>query len=373
MLYQLSYLPGNRPSLRRSGDKASAPGRGVNLPIHTGCGCVGLRVSTCAARVGAAQPPLRSAVSAPGHIPVLLRQVVELLAPASGAVYVDCTAGLGGHAVEIAGRIGPKGVVVLGDLDPANLERAAAAVRAVPGAPRVHAVRGNFAALPRAVAELGLRANMVLADLGFASTQVDDATRGLSFLRDGPLDMRLDPSGATTAATLVATLSESDLERVIREYGEDRHARAIARRIVRERGIEPITTTARLAEVVRAACRAAGSKEFHIDQATRTFQALRIAVNDELGALQGLLDAVSDCARGYPGSPAWLAAGARVGVIAFHSLEDRPVKACFGELVKSGSAVHISGGVVTAGTDEQRANPRSRSAKLRVVEVGGWR
>lgn len=312
-------------------------------------------------------------MGAPGHIPVLLRQVVALLAPQPGEVYVDCTAGLGGHAVEIARRIGARGVIVLGDLDPGNLERAAVAVQAVPDPPRVHVVRGNFAALPRAVADLGVRANMVLADLGFASTQVDDPARGLSFMRDGPLDMRLDPAGPTTAAMLVNTLSEADLERIIREYGEDRLSRAIARRIVRERATEPFATTARLADVVRAACRAAGSKEFHIDQATRTFQALRIAVNDELGALAGLLDAVGDAARGFAGAPAWLSPGARVGAISFHSLEDRPVKACFGELVKAGLAEDVSGGLVQADEDEQRANPRSRSAKMRVVAVGGRR
>jgi 16S rRNA (cytosine1402-N4)-methyltransferase len=298
---------------------------------------------------------------------VLLAEVLGALSPLAGEVYVDCTAGLGGHAAAVAERLGPSGTVVLLDLDPGNLALATARVRGVANGPRVVAERGNFAEAPFKVEALGLRADVVLADLGFASPQVDDPERGLSFRAEGPLDMRLDPSGRVTAADLVNRSSEAELERILREFGEEREARRIAQKLVRERGREPITTTTRLAEIVRGVV---GSRppSGGIDPATRTFQALRIGVNDELGNLDALLHHVQRGAAAVrAGGRSWLAPGARVGVIGFHSLEDRPVKRVFEAMVKAGDAAPVTDGPVTASAGEVSVNPRSRSAKLRAV------
>lgn len=214
---------------------------------------------------------------------------------------------------------------------------------------------------------------MVLADLGFASNQMDDASRGFSFSREGPLDMRLarpgdepadQPELPPSAAELVASLPESELVRILREFGEERRASGIARKIAAARRSHPISTTTDLASIVRSAT---GRPEpGGIDPATKTFQALRIAVNDELGNLDALLHAIgggmAEIAR-----PDWLASGARVGVISFHSLEDRPVKSEFGRLCREGMAEDICGGPVAASEAEVHSNPRSRSAKFRAV------
>lgn len=307
-------------------------------------------------------------VSTHAHIPVLAGPVLELLAPAAGEVYVDCTAGRGGHARAAAARLGPEGTVVLNDLDAGNLDAAAAYVR--DGfAGRVEAVRGNFADLPRTLGAMGLRADVVLADLGFASNQVDDAARGFSFRADGPLDMRLDGSAPITAAELVNTLSERELAEQIGRLGEERNARRVARKIVEARGESPIETTGRLARVVRSAFPDRAGPGPRIDPATRTFQALRILTNDELGSLASLLGAV---ARGAESAgEGWLGRGARIGMIAFHSLEDRPVKKAFADLERRGLAEAVARGVVTAGEDEIEANRRARSAKLRVIRLTG--
>ena len=333
-------------------------------------------------RVYRARPPRAAArtgtlVAMPAaHVPVLLEEVIRLLDPREGETAVDCTAGLGGHAEAIAVRLGPTGTLVIFDLDAGNLEASRSRIAALPRAPRIIACRANFAEAPRRLVEAGLAANVVLADLGFASNQVDDPNRGLSFSRDGPLDMRLDPSGPVTAANLVATLSERELAEIIREYGEERHAARVAQKLVHERQVQPIQTTARLAGIVRSVVGRTpkGSTHIHssIDPATRTFQALRIAVNDEQANLRSLLDGIERGARAAPsGSGAWIAPGARVGIIAFHSLEDRPVKQSFARMAERGLAVVRTKKPVTAGEDETAMNPRSRSAKLRVVEVAG--
>jgi len=304
-----------------------------------------------------------------GHIPVLAREVVELLAPCPGEVLVDCTAGLGGHAAIIAEKIGPTGTIVLNDLDQGNLDRAKVRVAkalcpADPDSAKVHAIRGNFAELPTKVRELGLSADMILADLGFASTQVDDPERGLSFRFSGPLDMRLDQSTPITAGELVNTLPERDLAEIIWRYGEEKSARRIASKLVAAREVEPITTTDRLAELVRSVSRGPRGS---INPATKTFQALRIAVNDELGSLEALLRVMGIALRkGAGGESSWIERGARIAVIAFHSLEDRPVKRAFAEWVKSGWVMPITKGVVTGDDAEIASNPRARSAKLRV-------
>ncbi len=312
-----------------------------------------------------------------GHIPVLVSEVLAALRPAPGQVFVDATAGLGGHARAVARALGLGGTAVLCDVDAGNLTHAAASVRALDQSPRVLEHHGSFAGLGRVLAQLGLRADMVLADLGFASSQVDDASRGLSFMRDGPLDMRLDPSGPLTAAALVASSSEADLTRIIREFGEERHAALVSRRIIEERRRGAIVSTGQLAALVRSALggkypppHAPGA----IDPATRTFQGLRIAVNDELGHLEAFLDSVGDAARlAARGEATWLVAGARISMIAFHSLEDRPVKQAFRALSVEGVATETPRGHVEAGEVERGENPRSRSAKLRTLSVGGLR
>ncbi|GJM19858.1 MAG: ribosomal RNA small subunit methyltransferase H [Phycisphaeraceae bacterium] len=302
-------------------------------------------------------------------MPVLPAEVLELLVPAAGETYVDCTAGLGGHAAAVGELVGPSGRVVLNDLDPGNLARAVVRVRGVIGEDRVVAVEGNFADLPRELGRRGIRADMVLADLGFASSQMDDPGRGLSFRNDGPLDMRMGPSLPITAAELVATLPEGDMAHLIREFGEEKHARAVARKVVAARQDSPIETTRQLAEIVRSAIPRARGPVSRIDPATRTFQAFRIAVNDELGSLDRFLAAVTRGAASAPSEDGWLAPGARVAVIAFHSLEDRAVKRAFGDLVSRGLGEHVRRGIVQAGEDEVGRNPRARSAKLRVVRL----
>ncbi|MBY0263802.1 MAG: 16S rRNA (cytosine(1402)-N(4))-methyltransferase RsmH, partial [Phycisphaerales bacterium] len=312
---------------------------------------------------------------APTHIPVLMQPVLELLSPQPGDTVVDATAGLGGHAAAMAALIGPSGTLVLFDLDAANLQRAAARVAAFEGAPRVIVHHTSFSDSPRTLAAAGLSADVLLADLGFASPQVDDATRGFSFSRDGPLDMRLNPAAPITAAELVNTLPELELAELIRDFGEEPWplAKRIASKIGQSRATSPISTTAQLATTVRSALppRRPGHS---IDPATKTFQALRIAVNDELGSLSALLSAVERAASmGLPGAVggarSWLKGGARVGVISFHSLEDRPVKQCFARLVERGAAAELTRKPVTADDQELGLNPRARSAKLRVIRL----
>lgn len=289
-----------------------------------------------------------------------------MLAPAPGQTLLDCTAGLGGHAALVAAALGPRGTIVLNDLDESNLVQAASRVRSIPDGPTVETIRGNFAGAPARLLEMGIPADMVLADIGFSSNQVDDPQRGLSFSKAGPLDMRLDPSSSTTAAMLVASMSESELADVIWRFGEERFSRQVARRIVQERANAPITTTDRLADIVRSAVRSSGG----IDPATRTFQALRIAVNDELGNLEALLASVESGAAALSaggGQRSWLKRGARLAVISFHSLEDGLVKRCFERLVKSGLAVAAARGVIQAGEEETCRNPRARSARMRAV------
>jgi 16S rRNA (cytosine1402-N4)-methyltransferase len=301
-----------------------------------------------------------------GHVPVLLEEVAGLLAMRPGETYVDCTAGLGGHAARMAQAVGSGGRVVLNDLDKGNLERAEAAIRAARETPEVVVVHGSFAGLLPELERRGMRADGVLADLGFASVQVDDASRGFSFQSDAPLDMRYDRTGGVTAAELVAGLGEVELADLIFEFGEDRRSRVIARKLVEARDVEPIQTTGQLARVVRAACgRARGSDG--LDTATRTFQALRIAVNDEIGSLHALLASIERGAtRAGEGS---LAGGARIAVISFHSLEDRPVKQVFRRVVESGWAADLTRRPVRASQEELFDNPRARSAKLRAIRL----
>lgn len=298
----------------------------------------------------------------PGHAPVLLNEVLHFLdleRDRPGLRVLDCTLGRGGHAAHIIPRIGPGGHYVGLDLDPGNIGYSED--RLMPIAKRagvqLHLRQTSFAAAAGVLDSLlGIDAfDAVLADLGFASNQVDDPARGLSFKQDGPLDMRLDPAGPTTAADLVNRLSEKDLANVIYRFGEERLSRRIARKIVQAREDRPISSTTELAELCR---RAYGPRNTgRIDPATRTFQALRIAVNGELDALDTLL-------RRLPGI---VAGEGRVGIISFHSLEDRPVKRAFLEAEQNGVFERVTRKPITASPQEQADNPRSRSAKLRVA------
>ena len=305
----------------------------------------------------------------PGHVPIMPTEILAALAVEPGETVLDCTAGRGGHASLLAAETGPTGTVVLCDLDPTNLAFASDRV-AASGVGRVVQLAGSFARAPRDLVREGLAADAVLADLGVASTQIDTAERGFSFVDDGPLDMRMDPAGPVTAADLVAQSTESSLAGLIAEHGEEPLARRIAQKIVRRRAESPIRTTAELADLVREAygSRAASSRNH---PATRTFQALRIAVNDELGALDGLLRQIGEAAKAIAdGRSTWLVPGARVAFLTFHSLEDRPVKRAFADLARDGLVSLPARTPATPGESEVATNPRSRSAKLRVATVG---
>jgi 16S rRNA (cytosine1402-N4)-methyltransferase len=287
----------------------------------------------------------------PRHASVLPAEVARLLDPKPGETWADATVGAGGHARLIAERVAPGGRLIGLDQDPAMLALARPRLDGLP----VTLVHANFDQLPEVLANLGIgTVDGVFADLGFASDQVDDPARGLSFKDDGPLDMRLDPTAGQTAADLVNRLSEKALADLIYEYGEERKSRWVAKRIVERRKEKPFATTGELAELVRRSVPRSGN----IDPATRTFQALRIAVNDELGALDRLLAAL----------PRLLRPGGRAGVISFHSLEDRRVKHAFRDREVWDA---VTKKPVEASDAETAANPRARSAKLRVAQKRG--
>lgn len=283
------------------------------------------------------------------HVPVLLDEVLRLLAPERGGVFVDCTVGAGGHARALLER-GASRLLAL-DRDESALARAREAL--APFGDRVELVHADFRELPRLLDARGLEQVMgVLVDLGISSMQLDEEGRGFSFRRDEPLDMRMDRSRGPTAADLLAEADETELADVIFRLGEERHARRVARALVRARGERPLRTTGQVAEVVR---RVVGGRHRRIDPATRTFQALRIWVNRELDALDVFLEQAASR----------LAPGGRLAVIAFHSLEDRVVKHTFRRL--DGVRVLTRRPIVPA-EDEVARNPRARSAKLRALE-----
>ena len=283
------------------------------------------------------------------HVAVLPHESIELLDPRPGETWVDATVGGGAHARLIAERVGRTGRVVGLDQDSGMLERAKVRLEGLP----VSLVHANFDQLNAALTSLGIREiDGLLADLGFASDQMDEANRGLSFQQDGPLDMRLDPTAGETAADLVARLSDYDLAKIFYEFGEERHSRRVARKIVETRKQSPIRTTRQLADLVRSCVPREKGRNF--DPATRVFQALRIAVNDELGSLERLLAQL----------PRVVKPGGRVGIISFHSLEDRRVKHAFQD---RDTWAPVTKKPVTASDDEVRDNPRARSAKLRVA------
>jgi 16S rRNA (cytosine1402-N4)-methyltransferase len=303
------------------------------------------------------------------HRPVLLEEAVAALVIKPGGVYVDGTFGRGGHSRLILERVGPAGRLIGFDKDQAALS---AARKQFASEPRLRMVHGSFARLAEVAREWGLvrRIDGLLLDLGVSSPQLDAPERGFSFQHDGPLDMRMDRSTGESAADWLARAEEEEIARVIREYGEERFARRIARAIVRERARQPLHTTAQLAGLIAAAV---PRRDPHKHPATRTFQAIRIHINSELEDLRRCLNDVLDV----------LAVGARLVVISFHSLEDRIVKHFLREqargprLPKGVPVQHeqvrgrlrLIGKAVRPGEAEVAANPRARSAVMRVAEV----
>lgn len=293
-----------------------------------------------------------------GHVPVLLREVLGLLAPAGRRTIVDCTVGLGGHSEALLAQAGSQSRLIGLDVDEGNLVLARS--RLAHFGERVRLFQANFTELPEVLAQAGAeQVDVLLADLGVASTQLDDPGRGLSFLADGPLDMRLDLRRATTAADLVNRMGEADLADMIYNFSDERYSRRIARAIVETRRTTPFRRTGQLASTVAGAYpRAARASRVGVHPATRTFQALRIAVNEELASLDSLLARI----------PEVLAVGGRAGVISFHSLEDRRVKQAFADLATSGRAIGLTKKPIAASDEEMQVNPRARSAKLRGIE-----
>ncbi|WP_432799413.1 16S rRNA (cytosine(1402)-N(4))-methyltransferase RsmH [Poriferisphaera sp. WC338] len=304
-----------------------------------------------------------------GHKPVLWREVMSLLAPQPGETVLDCTAGRGGHGEMLTraiGNDGAKGTYIGMDVDPLNADFARNRLQKVAHQlgdhVQINIINRNFTEMDRVLQDLNIHGtDIILADLGFASNQMDDGARGMSFREDGPLDMRLDTTGdGVTAAELVNELDETELADVIYQFGEERLSRRIARKIVEKRKDGPIESTCELAELVRG-CYPGGGRKSRIHPATRTFMALRIAVNGELAALDHFLATLSR-------ESDLVKVGGRVGVISFHSLEDRRVKLAFRALKQRGDWQLINRKVVIAQDDECNDNPRSRSAKLRVIK-----
>lgn len=281
----------------------------------------------------------------PPHISVLAAEALDALAIVPGGTYVDATFGAGGHTRLILERLGPQGRVIAFDADPS-------AASAAPDDPRLVLVHANFRALADELARRSIAAlDGVLYDLGVSSMQLDEGERGFSFRTDAPLDMRLDPTQGETAAEFIAERDETELADAIFRYGEERSSRRIARALKAKLP----RTTGELAAIVAGTVHVRGKRE-RIHPATRTFQALRIAVNDELGALRESLDAAARVVR----------PGGRIVVISFHSLEDRIVKVRFREDPRLRPLTRKP---VVPGDEEIATNPRARSAKLRVAVV----
>lgn len=304
------------------------------------------------------------------HCSVLLNETIELLDVRPDGVYVDLTTGGGGHSLAIAERLGKGGRLICFDRDADALEAAKARLKDY--ADRTVFVRRTFGEAAEVISEMGVRADGVIADLGISSFQIDNIARGFSYASDAPLDMRMDASGGITAADLVNEADERTLARIISEYGEEKFASRIARFICEERKRERIGPAGRLTEIIKNAIPAAARRTGG-NPAKRTFQALRIEVNDELGELKRLMDGFCDM----------LNVGGRIAVISFHSLEDRIVKQSFAELARTCTCppdlpVCVCGTVpkvkvltkkpILPSERELEENKRSHSAKLRAAE-----
>ena len=309
-------------------------------------------------------------MTGPVHVPVMRDRVVALLAPAltePGAIFVDATVGLGGHSAAVLESIPTCRLVGL-DRDTAAL--AIARERLAPWSDRITLVHAVYDAMPEVLAELGIASVQgILFDLGVSSMQLDESERGFAYAVDAPLDMRMDASSGLTAADVLNTYSVDDLTRILREYGEERFARRIAERIVAER---PWTTSARLVEVVRESIPMKVQRTSPGNPAKRTFQALRIEVNDELGVLERAIPAALDC----------LAVGGRMVVMSYQSLEDKIVKQVFAAGATTSAPRDlpvvpdsmkpwlrlITRGAEKASQDEISINPRSQSVRVRAAE-----
>jgi len=290
------------------------------------------------------------------HIPVLLAETIELLVNDKSGIYLDATGGLGGHSAEILKRLETDGQLFISDTDATQV---ALLKQKFEHDPRCRVIHSRFSQLNENLPqELKGKLSGILADFGFASNQVDEPTRGITFQVDGPLDMRLDQRREQTAADLVNTLPEEELANLFFTLGEERGSRKIARAICFDRNAKPFRTTADLSGLAeRVLGRYYRGQKIH--PATRIFQALRMAVNFELEEIDAILKLAG----------AWIASSGRIALISFHSLEDRKVKQQFLEWKRAGWTV-LTKKPVTAGDEELQKNPRSRSAKLRVVENG---
>lgn len=328
------------------------------------------------------------------HVPVMLEEVLRYLQPQSDGCYIDGTLGGGGHTAAILERSAPGGRVLGIDADASALARVRERLAPAVESGRLVLVHGNFADLEHIVNEVGFGpVRGVLLDLGFSSDQMDNPQRGFSFSADGPLDMRLDQSLTTTAADLVNTLGEREMADLFWRYGEENHSRAIARRIVQERAKEPIIHTARLASIIASVVPRKVGKPGAIHPATRTFQALRIAVNGELEHLESVLPQILRVLQAQPhhitnntvaGKLETMGVGRRMVIIAFHSLEDRIVKEFMRReatdcLCPPGLPVCVCGHKaqlrlltrkpVMPTMQEIEYNARARSARLRAAET----
>ncbi len=294
------------------------------------------------------------------HRPILVPEILEVLKPDSGEVMVDCTLGFGGHAREILRRLQPGGRLIGLDVDPIELPKTTARLRVAGfGEDAFAPVRSNFAGLPKVLRQAGIpAADGILADLGVSSMQLDDPARGFTFKADGPLDLRLNPERSPSATELLAQAPVSKLASILEDFGDEPHAALLARELVHRRAAAPITRTAQLADLIREILAVHGlSRGDDTDSGCvrRAFQALRIAVNDELGALDMFLRNL----------PACLKPGGRVAVLTFHSGEDRRVKRAFREGLQQGTYSATNDEVIRPGAEELRANSRSAPAKLR--------
>jgi 16S rRNA (cytosine1402-N4)-methyltransferase len=294
------------------------------------------------------------------HRPVLLAEVLRILAPRPGMTVVDCTVGWAGHSAELLAQVGPTGLLVGLDMDAENLPRAKERLDAL--GHRCHLHHANFAALQQILAEHEIsQVDAIIADLGMSSMQVDDPERGFSYARDGMLDMRMDRSRGRTAAQLLATIGKEEWIEQLQTLGDEPEAERIADAIFAERARSPITTTRQLAQIIQEATKQQGwrlhptASKWNLHPAARTFQTLRILVNRELANLEHLLRLMPVC----------LKPGGHAAIISFHSGEDRLVKNAFRAGRDAGVFMEIADEPLRATYAERTANPRSRSAKLR--------
>ena len=290
------------------------------------------------------------------HQPVMAKEVLHFLNPAATSVIVDATVGTAGHSLQLVPHLIPNGKLIAIDRDRQALEVAQQRLGEFQSV--VTTVHGDFRQLSEILKQQGLsQVDGILFDLGMSSFQLDCAERGFSFLKEGPLDMRMDSKQSTTAAALIHKLSAAELHLILRTFGEERFARRIVSRIIQERGQNPIETTTQLAQLIsRAVPKSARYQRLH--PATRTFQALRMAVNDEGAALQAVLECI----------PSLLRPKGRLVVISFHSIEDRMVKRALVHWIAAGWWTPLTKKPVRPSAEEVMSNPRARSAKLRAAQ-----